>query len=957
MDEDDVELQVRALKKIYQVVDLHWAEICDALPTIEALSEDPNFPAADLAAAVASRCFYHLQEFNVSLRLAMSAGSYFDISEKNEYIETLLSKCIDEYTDLRRQQLHAAGSADSAPVEIDPRMEAIMERMFHRCYRDSCFQQALGIALDAHLITKVREVLETAIKSGRTEILDHAFSLFQGARNVISREFRLAILSALVDLYSTLPDPDMSNVCLCLQHLNRPEDVSQALYKLCLGTPEQALLAYQICFDLEEAENQGFVLRVVSSFPISLRDLAGSAASQAGTGVAPSTPGADASTPALDPVVKERLLKIKRILIEGFDVDLLLNFLFHQSRTDYKALNEIKASIENRTLVLHNAAVVCHGYMNCGTTVDTFLRDNLDWLKKAGIWSKFTAVASIGVVHKGHVHESMSLLEPYLPRGEVTGSPYSEAGALYALGLIHANKGGSGDSTTITYLTNALRNAGNNEVVLHGSCLALGLAAMATGDEALFTEVKGTLFMDNAVAGEGAAFALGLIMLGQADTPLAQAVVPELLNYMHDTSHEKIIRALSLAVAMMTYGKEEAADVIIDQLTRDRDPIVRYGGMYAIAMAYCGTGDNGSVRKLLHVAVSDVSDDVKRAAVTCLGFVLCRTPEAVPRLVVLLAESFNAHLRYGACMAIGVACAGTGSQEALDILLPMIKDDSDFVRQGAFLSCALVLMQVSEAQNPAVKKFRDDLVDVVKDKHQTVMSKSGAILACGIIDAGGRNLLASMHSRSGFMKMGGVVGLVMWLQYWYWYPLMHFLSLAMSPTAVIGLNKDFDLPTGFSMTCNARPSLFAYPAAEEKKEETKEKVVTAILSTTAKNRARVARKEAKKIGRMTSHDGSLGGVPMERVNSSGVPLERINSSGLPLERNPSLMSTMSHLSVMSTEVRCYHSELDCSVVLMLLYMYRTKSNLLRRRHLNQNPRLSRCLTLLVCSQPKCNTCH
>lgn len=871
------------------------------------MSEDISFPAAELAAAVASKCFYHLQEFNVSLRLALSAGPYFDVSVKNEYIETLLSKCIDEYTELRRKQLQAAtsGGSDQEDIVIDPRMEAIIERMFQRCYRDGCYQQALGIALDAHLITKVREVCETAIRHGQAEILDHAFSLFQGARNVTSREFRLAILSTLVDLYSTLSDPDMSNVCMCLQHLNRPAEVAQALYKLCLGTPEQALLAYQICFDLEEAENQGFVLHVVSSFPVALQDISPSAAAQVGTGAAPG--GTEVSAvEALDPVVRDRLLKIKRILLEGFDVDLLLNFLFHQSRTDYRVLCAIKAAIENRTLVLHNAAVVSHGYMNCGTTVDSFLRDNLEWLKKAGVWSKFTAVASIGVVHKGHVHESMNLLEPYLPRGEVTGSPYSEAGALYALGLIHANKGGSGDSSTISYLSNALRNAGNNDVVLHGACLAVGLAAMATGDEALFQEVKGTMFMDNAVAGEGAAFALGLIMLGQADTPQAQAAVPELLNYMHDTSHEKIVRALALAVAMMAYGKEEGADMIIDQLTRDRDPIVRYGGMFAIAMAYCGTGDNGALRKLLHVAVSDVSDDVKRAAVTCLGFVLCRTPEVVPRLVVLLAESFNAHLRYGACMAIGVSCAGTGSQEALDILLPMLKDDSDFVRQGAFLSCALVLMQVSEAQNPASKKFRETIVEVINDKHQSVMSKSGAILASGIIDAGGRNLLASMHSRSGFMKMGGVVGLVMWLQYWYWYPLMHFLSLAMSPTAVIGLNKDFDLPTSFSVTCNARPSLFAYPAQEEKKEDVKEKVVTAVLSTTAKSKARVARKEAKKLGRMGSHEGtpSKDGIPLERVNSSGIPMERVNSSGIPLERGPSLMSTMSHLSVMSADVSC-----------------------------------------------------
>ena len=64
-----------------------------------------------------------------------------------------------------------------------------------------------------------------------------------------------------------------------------------------------------------------------------------------------------------------------------------------------------------------------------------------------------------------------------------SSSPYSESGALYALGLIHANKGGNGDSATITYLTNALRNAGTNEIVQHGACLGIGLAAMATGNE------------------------------------------------------------------------------------------------------------------------------------------------------------------------------------------------------------------------------------------------------------------------------------------------------------------------------------------------------------------------------------------------------------------------------------------------------------------------------------------
>ena len=54
--------------------------------------------------------------------------------------------------------------------------------------------------------------------------------------------------------------------------------------------------------------------------------------------------------------------------------------------------------------------------MYVGTTRDTFLRENLEWLGKAKNWAKFSTVGSIGVVHKGHVHESMNLLQPYLPQ-------------------------------------------------------------------------------------------------------------------------------------------------------------------------------------------------------------------------------------------------------------------------------------------------------------------------------------------------------------------------------------------------------------------------------------------------------------------------------------------------------------------------------------------------------------
>merc|ERR1712196_262767 len=163
-------------------------------------------------------------------------------------------------------------------------------------------------------------------------------------------------------------------------------------------------------------------------------------------------------------------------------------------------------------------------------------------------------------------------------------------------------------------------------------------------------------------------------------------------------------------------------------------------------------------------------------------------------------------------------------------------------------------MQQAEAKLSKVKIFREKLATVISDKHQTTLTKMGAILATGILDAGGRNATISMESRAGFTKMSSVVGIAIFMQYWYWYPLMSFLSLSFTPTMLVGLNKDFKLPNTFSVNCNTKPSMFAYPKKmEERKEEKKERITTAVLSTTAKVKAREARK-AKLEGGETSMD-------------------------------------------------------------------------------------------------------
>ncbi|KAG5680906.1 hypothetical protein PVAND_010384 [Polypedilum vanderplanki] len=225
-------------------------------------------------------------------------------------------------------------------------------------------------------------------------------------------------------------------------------------------------------------------------------------------------------------------------------------------------------------------------------------------------------------------------------------------------------------------------------------------------------------------------------------------------------------------------------------------------------------------------------------------------PEQCPSVVSLLAESYNPHVRYGAAMALGIACAGTGLREAIALLEPLAKfDPVNFVRQGALIASAMILIQHTDQTCPKVTFFRQLYSQVISSKHEDTMAKFGAILAQGIIDGGGRNATLGLQSRTGHTNLQAVVGTLVFTQYWYWFPLAHCLSLAFTPTCIIALNSDLKMPK-IEFKSSARPSLYAYPAPlEEKKREEREKVTTAILSIAARQKRREGEKK-KDDGKM-----------------------------------------------------------------------------------------------------------
>ncbi|TVU02681.1 hypothetical protein EJB05_51809 [Eragrostis curvula] len=846
LQEPAPELKLHALASLNSLVHAFWPEISTSVIDIESLYEDGESDQRQLAALLASKVFFYLADFKSALTYALGAGSLFDVSDDSDYTQTLLAKALDEYATIRSM----ASGATEEEKTIDPRLEAIVERMLDKCISDGKYQQAMGMAVECRRLDK----LEVAISQCDNMHGALSYCINLSHQYVSHREYRCEILHCLAKIYLDSSDPDFLSICQCLMFLNEPDTVATILNGLLIASEDDALFAYQIAFDLVENENQAFLLDVrnhldalrasastdLDSAQASSNDQTVNAAAEPSGDVQMRDDATMPSSPlTVDPndsVQADRLTKIKGILSGETSIQLTLQFLYSHNRSDLLILKTIKQAVETRNSVCHSATICSNAIMHAGTTVDTFLRENLEWLGRATNWAKFSATAGLGVIHRGHLQQGRALMAPYLPPDGAVGSasPYSEGGALYALGLIHANHG----EGIKQFLRESLRNT-SNEVVQHGACLGLGLAALGTADEEICEDIKNVLYTDSAVAGEAAGIGMGLLLVGTASEKAT-----EMLAYAHDTQHEKIIRGLALGIALTVYGREEEADTLIEQMTRDQDPILRYGGMYALALAYRGTANNKAIHQLLHFAVSDVSDDVRRTAVLALGFVLYNEPEQTPKIVSLLSESYNPHVRYGAALAVGISCAGTGSSEAISLLEPLMSDVVDFVRQGALIAMAMVMIQTNESYDSRVGTFRRQLEKIILDKHEDTMSKMGAILASGILDAGGRNVTIKLKSRSKHDKLTAVIGLAIFTQFWYWYPLTYFISLAFSPTALIGLNSDLKVPK-FEFLSNAKPSLFDYPKpTTQQATATSVKLPAAILSTYAKAKSR-AKKEAE----------------------------------------------------------------------------------------------------------------
>lgn len=810
LSEHDSTLKSYALTSLNESVDQLWAEIANNLTELEELYEDPKFEKRNLAALVISKVYYNLGDFEALVKYGLRAELEFNLEEKSQYIETIVSQCINIYS--LEARLRYLGET-SEP--INPQLVAVFEKMVQKCVAANELKLALGIALDSFRLDIIKKIIADEVakdeESGSALI---NYVLVCSNTVVANASFRSEVLNSLIDFLLSLNDnQDFFTVFKIIVQLNDAK-LAVEVFKQLIAKKEH-LIAYQGAFDLVSSASQELIKSVS-------KDLS-----------------EDESFNSTE-TVPARLLHI----LSGVPTcDLDITFLYKNKNIDISILNKTKNLLEGRNSIFHSAVTFANAFMHMGTTDDSFFRKNLEWLGKATNWSKFSATAALGVIHKGNLSQGRNILKPYLP--DSNGSAYTKGGSLFALGLIFAGHGGE----TIDYLKLFIDEHGNSagsadsDVMLHGACLGSSVAGMASNNESLYEALKVVLYSDSAVSGEAAGLAMGLVTLGSGNAE----VTKDMFTYAQETLHEHIIRGLAMGIALVNYGQEDKALPIIEQLFAQEHALLRYGGAFTIALAYAGTGNNNAIKKLLHHAVSDPSDDVRRASVIGLGFLLIRDHTAAPQIVELLSQSHNPHVRYGTALALGIACAGRATPAALEVIEPLTKDSVDFVRQGALQASAMILIQQNEIVHPKVKDFTKLYAETIKNKHEDALAKFGATLAQGIIDAGGRNVTISLeNNNTNTLNVKAIVGLAVFVQSWFWYPFAHFLSLSFAPTAIIGVREDLKVPN-FEVNVHSKPEYSQYPPkVEEAKEKQPDKITKAVLSTTAKAKARAKKQQAKK---------------------------------------------------------------------------------------------------------------
>lgn len=772
-----VHIRELSIRSLLTTVDRNWPEISKHVQIIEDIAKQTSSETSEMSYFLLSKVYYHLEDYQKSLSYALQAGDKFNTEEESDFVGAMMNTCIAEY-----KKAMQASTVSSLP----PKIVDIVQSIFNKAKLRKEYEKLLGLALTCRRLDIIKNCVEEC--SNQSLLMSRLMKIIQTTE--MEGNMKESVIDLMINLYQSQNQVFM--VFQCLVVAKNYSRVAELLVFLLDKYPEAS---YQMAYDVYSLSNTSVSQQICRNLSNFLKS-------------------------SISDDSKVHLAKLIKIVDGTESNKLYREFLLRRSHSDEQLLSKLtdNAAFSDEPNI-QSALFFTNSLVNIANT-NSILATCPPWVKQVKHWNKCYITSALGIPYLYTPEKYPDLMDKYL----LGTSAEEKAGSRLSYGIVCMGQPHLVKSDILTDITDTVTNGSQDEMLVHACSLALGLIYTGSSN-ATVVESLINVISDQPLSGMAAGIAIGLVLVEGEPEDSQILIASQLRPLVQETKHDKIAFGVSLGIALSLYGTRTEGLNVALSLLGDHNAYCRMAGALGLGLAFCGYSSHTvTIQRLLSVISGDVSDFVQRAAVYALGFVFVNSPNEMLPFARLLLASHSAHVRYSTALISGIICAGSGSHELLSLMMPLLDETEDFVVQGASIGCACLLMQCNEELVPEMPKFRAKLMRILEAKNTMNLSKDhsllgrqGAMLAAGLLDAGGRNCTLSLVSPLGTLRRDCILSVAIAINFWEWFGLFNVMAKALTPTAVLGIDLDHQLRRSFIVDCNCAPIRFDYVQPTELK--------------------------------------------------------------------------------------------------------------------------------------------
>ena len=783
---ENEQINARSLESMLHTMAYEWIYFIDHVGLLE--QKYRNYEKLrPLIAFVLSQIYFYASRLEEAIAWTLKSGEFFNVEQRGLYTDNMIVLVINRFVDLKnvKEELSEEKKEQLAACE------RIVEKVLDSSYTlsiEADKKLLLGLAIETNKAKFVKSFIK------KLSDLDLSTFFRSSYDSLVLRENKEELMQLFADEFESRGNKDLPSLSKCYFSLNQFKKQAELLARLFNSQKE---MCYQLALDIQDSGDLIYIANV--------------------------------SQLLVAKIGKEEARQLMTILEGDLKEKINRLFLSQNNNSDHLFLKKILYRWKAKYSLSTNAVTFLLCSALYGTHDITLLKDYKEKFNIAKNWSLFTLTGAMGLMFP----EKYQAMAQELTLNQ--NSPFYKGGLYFADGLSNFGKPLTAERRDELYAKIQV----NEEPIVHGSLLDLGLRLALSSDQDTIERLEVHLFGESATKGEAAGYAFGLISATNFDT----GKVEELINAGRNNQHDRIARSMMSALGLMALGNKSKVDSYFDKLIMEQDYVLRIGAAQILSMAYFGTGNNAVIGKLLRMAATDLSDDVRRAAVLGLAFVMIRKRQKALTIFNMLSTSYNAFVRHAVALSLGIIGSHSFDKKIIKTCKMLLEDKTDHVRQAAAISLGLVMQLGNENLESSFLEVRKTMLEKLEKKHESDIAKIGYQFGFGLMAAGGGNCILNSYSEAGTLKIKSAIGIYLFTQFWYWYPLANFIGLAFEPTYLVGVTKDLKIPMNFTFVSKAPKKIFDYYKIPEEIEEKKVVKGPVVLSSTKRAQARKDAKE------------------------------------------------------------------------------------------------------------------